>query len=104
MNYEERMKERERIISEIDATKQKLQDLKEQISNPENDLDTFEKKKSKLEKRFKDLETKYSEDGIPVPEGGEYEIENGLSGMNRDINFKLTEYLDEEQIRQVFTF
>jgi hypothetical protein len=67
-----------------------------------------EEKKDEMEKvrknnELKDLESKYLKIGIPVPEskGYDFNIENGLFGMKRDINIKLTKYLKEPDVRQV---
>jgi SMC interacting uncharacterized protein involved in chromosome segregation len=116
MSYEERMKEREMIISEIDGVKAEVENwdrkmdeinieiegLKQKIKNLHKEQEKHKKEKSKLLKKINDLEAILIKNGIPVPENGGFEISNGLLGMKRDINMKLTDYMTEEQIRQVF--
>jgi type III secretory pathway component EscV len=90
LSYSERMKERNRIISEIDPLQLKLESLKEKT-----------REKRKLEKKINKLKEKYIRNGIRVPENEGYEISNGLLGMKRDINLKLTDKLDDDKIKQV---
>jgi chromosome segregation ATPase len=120
LSYEERMKERRRIISEIDAALLKIEDLdrkvnekkneienlREKMKTVEKEIEAFEKEKSDHEKKINNLKEKHMKTGIPAPEGESegYEIANGLLGMKRDINIKTTEYLDDEKIKQVFFF
>jgi hypothetical protein len=108
MSYEERMKERRRLISKIDFVKTKVKDWdrkieeiknKKKISKKEQKI--IQNEKLEFERQLRELERTYIENGIPAPEKEGYEILNGLLGMKRDINLKLTEHLDDEQIRQV---
>jgi chromosome segregation ATPase len=111
------MKERRKIISEIDATllkiedlnrkvnekKQEIENLRKKMKTVEKEIEAFKKEKRDLEKNIRDLKEKHMKAGIPVPEGESegYEISKGLLGMKRDINIKTTEYLDDEKIKQV---
>jgi predicted nucleic acid-binding Zn-ribbon protein len=109
MSYEERMKERKRLISEMDSIELKVKDWErkiEEIKNKkilEKELENTQSEKSEFERQLRELEKTYIKNGIPVPEEG-YEILNGLFGMKRDINLKLTKYLDNDKIRQVLLF
>jgi predicted nuclease with TOPRIM domain len=105
MSYEERMKERRRLIAEMDFVKTKVKDWNRKIEEIKNKIEILEKElkniqneKSEFETELKELEKTYI---IPVPEKEGYEILNGFLGMKRDINLELTEYLDDDKIRQV---
>jgi hypothetical protein len=118
MSYEERVKERRRIISEINGGELEVKDLekelewkikeiedyKTKIKNHGKEIKDLEKEKTELEKKIETLKEKHLRIGIPVPEKEGYEIENGLLGVKRDINIKTTEYLNDKKIKQVFTF
>jgi chromosome segregation ATPase len=120
LSYEERMKERRKIISEIDATllkikdlnikmdgkKNEIENLREKMKTVEKEIEAFKKEKSDLEREINDLKEKHMKIGIPVPEGKSegYEISKGLLGMKRDINIKTTEYLNDEKTKQVYLF
>jgi predicted nucleic acid-binding Zn-ribbon protein len=111
MSYEERMKERRRLISEMDFVKTKVKDwnrkieeIKNQIEILEKELENTQSEKSEFEKQLRELEKTYIENGSPVPEEEGYEILNGLLGMKRDINLKLTEHLNDDKIRQVLFY
>jgi predicted RNase H-like nuclease (RuvC/YqgF family) len=101
-SYKKRMIERRNIISKMDVIRPKIQKLKENMENLEKQLEACQKKKVDLEKQLGDLEAIYMKDINVVGESEGFEIENGLSGMKRDINLKLVEHLDEDKIRQVF--
>jgi chromosome segregation ATPase len=115
LSYSERMKERTRIISEIDAVKieitkwddrineikVEIEEFKRKIQNLEEELSTCKSEKETLIEKFTELKEKYIRDGIPVLENERYEIENGLLGMKRDINLKIAEYLTDDKVRQV---
>jgi hypothetical protein len=81
------MKERRRILSEIDEKKFELEKLNKKINNLEN-----------LEKKINKLKEEYVLNGIPVPSDGGYEIKNGLIGGKRDLNVKLIKDLDNKEI------
>jgi hypothetical protein len=110
MSYEERMKERRRLISEIDSIELKVKDRNrkiEEIKNKkilEKELEIIQNEKSEFERQLKELEKTYIKNGIPVPEKEGYEILNGLFGMKRDFNLKLTEHLDDDKIREVLFY
>jgi predicted nucleic acid-binding Zn-ribbon protein len=111
MSYEERMKERRRLISEIDSVKLKVKDWNKKIEEikkkkkiSKKELENIQNEKFQFERQLRELEKTYIESGIPVPEKEGYEILNGLLGMKRDINLKLTEHLDDEKIRQVLFY
>jgi predicted nucleic acid-binding Zn-ribbon protein len=116
LTYEERMKERKRIVAEIDEIKKKIEELlenmrninlkidefKNKISDLDKELKNQEKDKRDLENKIKNLEEESLQKGIPVPTDGNFEIANGLLGAKRDINLKLVKSLGEEEIIQVF--
>jgi hypothetical protein len=101
ITYKERMKERNKILTELNILKVKVEEIKNKIKSEKNELENFYIEKSELENKIKDLEEKFIKVGIPVPEDEEYEIVNGLFGMKRDINLKLIKYLEEENVKQV---
>jgi hypothetical protein len=78
-----------------------IDDIKSKIKCVQDEDGKDEAEKMKRNNELEDLENKYLKIGIPVPENKGYNIENGLLGMNRDINIKLTIYLKEPAVRQV---
>jgi predicted nucleic acid-binding Zn-ribbon protein len=108
ISYEERMKERRRLITEIDSIELKVKDwnrkiekIKNKIEILEKELEIIQNEKSQFDRQLRELEAIYNKQINPVGECKGYEILNGLLGMKRDINLKLTEHLDDEQIRQI---
>jgi hypothetical protein len=118
LSYEERLKERSRLISKIDEIQKKVDCCEKKIKGIKSEIGLYKNKIKKLEvekqkikrekwdftKTINELREEYIKVGIAVPENGGYEIENGLSGMKRDINLKLTKFLDDNQIKQVFVY
>jgi septal ring factor EnvC (AmiA/AmiB activator) len=104
LSFEERMKERKRIISEINTSESKLEKIKKKINDLEKQLENSKREKTELENKIINLKQEKLKNGIPVPEIGEFEIKNGLPEMKRDINLKLVYYLDENKIREVFFY
>jgi predicted Zn-dependent peptidase len=109
LSYEERMAGWRKIVTEIQMVRSKIQELDEELENLKKQPEKTEKpskikEKSKLIDKLNRLNQSYIKIGIPVPENGGYEIENGLLGMKQDINIKTTEYLNDEKIKQVFIF
>jgi predicted DNA binding CopG/RHH family protein len=116
LSYSERMKERQRIILEIDSVKNMIKDCdkkaeiieceirsyKQKIKDLEKELFETNKKKSELENEIKEFNSDYIKIGIPVPENSGYEMLNGLPSMKRDINIKLIKFLNDNKIREVF--
>jgi predicted nuclease with TOPRIM domain len=102
MSFEERMKERKRIITMIDEIKSKIEELKNKIAQLEEELKNCGTTKLNLEKKVNDLKEEYIQKGIPVPSDGNFEILNGLLGAKRDVNLKLISGLRDEKLRQVF--
>jgi predicted nucleic acid-binding Zn-ribbon protein len=83
MSYEERMKERRRLISEMDFVKTKVKDwnrkieeIKKQIEILKKELENTQSEKSEFEKQLRKVEKTYIKNGIPVPEKEGYEILN----------------------------
>jgi hypothetical protein len=111
ISYFERMKKRKEIIDEMDKMSKNIDDLKKQVDGIEKKISDFKEKlknvnnelNEKMEEKKK-LEESYLKSGIPVPEDGGFEISNGMIGMNRDINIKLTYKLDDHEVRQVFIY
>jgi chromosome segregation ATPase len=115
ISYSERMKERKRIISEIDTIKEEItncdykintikreiEELKKKIKNFEKELSYYQSEKQKLENKKRDHKANYLMYINPVGECEGHEVENGLLGMKRDINMKVTDYLSDAEIRQV---
>jgi hypothetical protein len=105
-----------RIVSEVDAIRKKVDICEKKIKGIKSEIGCYKNKIKKLEvekqktkrekwelnKLIKELEEKYIKVGIPIPENGNYEIEDGLLGMKRDINLKLGVNLDSEKLRNVF--
>jgi DNA repair exonuclease SbcCD ATPase subunit len=110
LSYIERMKERQRIISELnnyncklEKLKQRIEDNKQKMEDIKKELEKSNSEKTKLENYIKDLNEELIKNGIPVPEEtGKYEISNGILGMKRDINLKLILYLYNDKIQQVY--
>jgi chromosome segregation ATPase len=102
LTYEERMKERKRVILEINEAKAELKELNKKISDLETQLRNLNKEKRNFKEIVFNLEEELIRKGIPVPEEGNYEIENGLLGAKRDLNLKLIRDLKKKDIRQVF--
>jgi predicted nuclease with TOPRIM domain len=123
LSYLERMKEREKIISEINSIQSKVDETNKNISEIELEIEGFKMKINDLEKEIeirkkkieeivkekrdfenmmKNLHEKYVEKGIPVPENEGYEILNGIPEMKRDVNLKLVAFLNNDKVRQVY--
>jgi seryl-tRNA synthetase len=100
--FKEKIKEFEKIIEKKIENLQKKP--KEKIKNLEQKLKDCISEKNQLMNNIKEIKSIYIGNGIPVPEKEGYEILNGLLGMKRDINLKLTEHLDDERIRQVLFY
>jgi chromosome segregation ATPase len=101
LSYSERMKERERIVLEIDSKKSEIEKLNKKIKNLEKELKNWKIEKENLEEMMNKLKEDYISKGIPVPSEGEYEIRNGLLGIKRDLNLKLIKDLEDKEIQQV---
>jgi TolA-binding protein len=114
-SYEERIKIKNEMFAQIENLRidickceNKIEIFKnqsEELKNLEEHRKEFldiEAEKTTLEKDVDILIQSYLRVGIPVPEEGEYEVDNGLIGMNRDINIKLTKKLEISEIREVF--
>jgi predicted nuclease with TOPRIM domain len=109
MSYEERIKQRNRIISKINATKAEVEKYDEIINKIEEEiyklnekLENIKNKRQNLTNTLNDLIEELNKVGIPVPEAGNYETFGGLVGMKRDVNLKLIKYIsDVNKIRQV---
>jgi predicted RNase H-like nuclease (RuvC/YqgF family) len=101
LNYSERMKERQRIVLEIDFKKSEIEKLNKKINNLEKELKNWKIEKENLEETMNKLKEEYISNGIPVPSEGEYEIGNGLLGVKRDLNLKLIKDLEDKEIEQV---
>jgi predicted nucleic acid-binding Zn-ribbon protein len=123
LSYLERMKEREKIISEINSIqpkvlqisrkiseieleiesfKMKIKDVEKEIENRKKKIVDHKKEKAEFENMIRDLDEKYVKKGIPVPENEGYEILNGIPNMKRDINLKLVGFLNIDKVRQVY--
>jgi DNA repair exonuclease SbcCD ATPase subunit len=123
LSYLERMKEREKIISEINSLqlqvdetnrkiseieleiksfKIKIKDLEKEIEIREKKIEEHIKEKRKVKNMMKDLDEKYVKKGIPIPENEGYEILNGIPNMKRDINLKLVGFLNDDKVRKVY--
>jgi chromosome segregation ATPase len=100
--FEEKINKFEKEIEEKMKNIQKKPE--EKIRKLEKEYSDCEKEKTKISNKMKDLEAILIKNGIAVPEELGYEISNGLLGMKRDINIKLTDHMTEQQIRQVFFF
>jgi L-lactate utilization protein LutC len=103
LSYEERMKERKKIVMEIDKTKTNLKKLNAKMINIKKELERCETEKLELENKIKNLLEEYISKGIPVPSNGNFEILNGLVGAKRDINLKLIKGMKDDEIKQVFS-
>jgi Skp family chaperone for outer membrane proteins len=111
--YEEEIKRlNEEIEEKYKKMNEKIENLKKKampgIVKLEEEREKLEKEngnencnKDFLINTLKKLENIYEKCAIPVPEKGGYEIKNGLEGMKREINLKLTKYLDITKIRSV---
>jgi seryl-tRNA synthetase len=97
--FKEKIKEFEKKFEEKIENVEKKPKLK--IKNLEKKLKDCITEKNELINNINEIKSIYIRNGIPVPEGKGYEILNGLLGMKRDINLKLTEHLDNDKIRQV---
>jgi seryl-tRNA synthetase len=104
VGYEKRMKERKKIISEIDEIKKKVNDCDRKIKTVQKLLESLKKEKSDLRKQICEAEAKYIKNIKIVGPTKGYEVENGLCGMKRYINIKLTKHLDDDKIRQVLKY
>jgi chromosome segregation ATPase len=104
LSYEERMRERRRILAEIDEKKSEVEKLNKKINNLVKQLENCKIEKENLEEKINKLKEEYVSNGIPVPSDGEYEIKNGLIGGKRDLNLKLIKDLGNEEIQQVFKY
>jgi predicted nucleic acid-binding Zn-ribbon protein len=123
LSYLERIKERQRIISEINSLQLQVDEINRKISDVELEIEGFKmkinvlekeieirkkkieqhtKEKRKFENMMKELDEKYVKKGIPVPENEGYEISNGIPNMKRDINLKLVVFLNDDKVRQVY--
>jgi seryl-tRNA synthetase len=116
--YEERIRIRKKLISKIDNIEQEMEvcsqkikdnnkeieELKNKIENLEENIVKEEEKKKKFRKLLFEIKGEYVSKGIPVPEDGKYEIENGIVGMKRDINVKLMKNMFDDDLRHVFLF
>jgi hypothetical protein len=92
LNNMKKMKKRLNIISEIRFIKTKVK------------FCNCNAEKTKYEDRIKELKTMYMKLIDVVGECEGYEMENGLLGMKRDINNKLTFFLNDEKIREVLFY
>jgi hypothetical protein len=102
LTYEDRMKEREKILLKIDKEKTKLGNLNMKIADIEKQLNYYKLEVFELESNIKNLQDEFMQKGIPVPLGGNFEISNGLVGVKRDLNLKLIRDVGEKDMRQVF--
>jgi predicted nuclease with TOPRIM domain len=109
MSYEERINQRNRIISKINATKAEvdkydeiINKIEEEIYKLKEKLEITKNEKQKLTNSLNDLKEELIKVGIAVPEAGNYETFDGLRGLKRDVNIKLIKYIsDVKKIRQV---
>jgi hypothetical protein len=106
LSYVERMKKIEKINLEINIDCFRREKLRKMIRE-EDFVDVKQKwkynREQKLLKKIIDnLKEKLIVMGIPVPELGGFEIENGLPNMKRDINLKLVGFLNDDKVRQVY--
>jgi hypothetical protein len=128
LSYLEKIENKQKIISNILINILKINDCDKKIAEIKSEEEKFEmeinnfedleiweikfaesvnnleKEKTELEKIINNLKEELIIMGIAVPNNEEYEIENGLLDMKRDVNLKLVFYLadDENKIRQVF--
>jgi predicted RNase H-like nuclease (RuvC/YqgF family) len=99
--YKERMKIRIKMIEKINGDEKKIEELRKKAEKLRKELSETEAEKKRLENEVAYAKENYVKLGIPVPEKEGYEVLNGILGMKRDINIKLTKKMDETEMRQV---